>query len=44
MKDSGFLSPFLDVIKSEATDGPVTSRALAAVDKFINYGLISSNR
>ncbi|KAI1710082.1 sec7 domain-containing protein [Ditylenchus destructor] len=38
-----FLSPFLEVIKSEATDAPVTSRALSAVDKFINYGLLSSN-
>ena len=38
-----FLGPFLDVIKSEATDGPVTARALAAVDKFINYGFLNAN-
>ena len=38
-----FLSPFLEVIKSEATDGPITARALAAVDKFISYGLLTPN-
>ncbi|XP_076275076.1 sec7 domain-containing protein garz isoform X2 [Rhynchophorus ferrugineus] len=35
-----FLSPFLDVIRSEETTGPVTSLALAAVNKFLSYGLI----
>jgi brefeldin A-resistance guanine nucleotide exchange factor 1 len=38
-----FLSPFLEVIKSEATDGPVTARSLAAVEKFVNYGLLTPN-
>ncbi|XP_059608620.1 Golgi-specific brefeldin A-resistance guanine nucleotide exchange factor 1 isoform X2 [Phlebotomus argentipes] len=35
-----FLSPFLDIIKSEETTGPVTSLALSAVNKFLSYGLI----
>lgn len=35
-----FLSPFLDVIRSEDTSGPVTSLALAAINKFLSYGLI----
>uniref|UniRef100_A0A182MM42 SEC7 domain-containing protein n=1 Tax=Anopheles culicifacies TaxID=139723 RepID=A0A182MM42_9DIPT len=35
-----FLSPFLDVIRSEETTGPVTSLALSAVNKFLSYGLI----
>ncbi|KAL3091715.1 hypothetical protein niasHT_024297 [Heterodera trifolii] len=38
-----FLSPFLEVIKSETTDGLVTARALAAIEKFITYGLLTSN-
>lgn len=39
-----FLSPFLEVIRSEATDGPITARSLAAVEKFINYGLLTANK
>lgn len=35
-----FLTPFLEVIRSEDTTGPVTSLALAAVNKFLSYGLI----
>ncbi|KAL1494184.1 hypothetical protein ABEB36_009823 [Hypothenemus hampei] len=35
-----FLSPFLDVIRSEDTSGPVTSLALTAINKFLSYGLI----
>ncbi|GAB0087888.1 Golgi-specific brefeldin A-resistance guanine nucleotide exchange factor 1 [Sergentomyia squamirostris] len=35
-----FLGPFLDVIKSDETTGPVTSLALSAVNKFLSYGLI----
>lgn len=35
-----FLAPFLDIIKSEETTGPATSLALAAVNKFLSYGLI----
>ncbi|KAK0166292.1 hypothetical protein PV328_004726 [Microctonus aethiopoides] len=35
-----FLAPFLEIIRSEETTGPVTSLALAAVNKIISYGLI----
>lgn len=35
-----YLAPFLDVIRSEETTGPVTSLALAAINKFLSYGLI----
>jgi len=37
-----FLGPFLEVIRSEETTGPVTSLALSAVNKFLNYGLIGT--
>lgn len=40
---STFLAPFLEVIKSEETSGPVTGVALTSVDKFISYGLIGNN-
>lgn len=35
-----YLSPFLEVIRSKETTGPVTNLALAAVNKFLSYGLI----
>lgn len=35
-----FLSPFLDIIKSEETTGPITSLALSTINKFLSYGLI----
>lgn len=35
-----FLSPFLDVIRSEETTGQITSLALSALNKFLSYGLI----
>ncbi|KAF5306262.1 hypothetical protein FQA39_LY08960 [Lamprigera yunnana] len=35
-----FLNPFLDVIRSEETTGPVTSLALSGVNKFLSYGII----
>lgn len=35
-----FLEPFLDVIRSEETTGPVTSLALSSINKFLTYGLI----
>ncbi|XP_066992463.2 Golgi-specific brefeldin A-resistance guanine nucleotide exchange factor 1 [Anabrus simplex] len=35
-----FLGPFLEVIRSEETTGPVTSLALSSVNKFLSYGLI----
>ena len=34
------LGPFLDVIRSEDTTGPITGYALSAVNKFLCYGLI----
>jgi golgi-specific brefeldin A-resistance guanine nucleotide exchange factor 1 len=40
---STFLAPFLEVIKSEETSGPITGLALNSIDKFISYGLISIN-
>ena len=35
-----FLAPFLEIVRSEDTTGPVTSLALSAVNKMISYGLI----
>lgn len=35
-----YLGPFLDVIRSEETTGPLTSLALSAINKFLSYGLI----
>lgn len=35
-----FLAPFLEIIRSEETTGPVTSLALSAVNKMISYGLV----
>ena len=35
-----FMAPFLEIIRSEETTGPVTSLALSAVSKIISYGLI----
>lgn len=35
-----FLSPFLDIIRSEETSGPLTCLALNAINKFLSYGLI----
>lgn len=35
-----FLAPFLEAIRSEETNGPITSIALSAVNKFLSYGLI----
>lgn len=40
MDPSIFLNPFLDVIRSEETTGPVTSLALSAINKFLSYGII----
>ncbi|KAK5970961.1 hypothetical protein GCK32_012128 [Trichostrongylus colubriformis] len=39
-----FLSPFLDVIKAQNTNGPITEAALSSVAKFLSYGLIDANR
>ena len=35
-----FLSPFLDIIRSDEISGPITCLALNAVNKFVSYGLI----
>lgn len=35
-----YLGPFLEVIRSKETTGPVTSLALSAIHKFLSYGLI----
>ncbi|CAH2247878.1 jg12242 [Pararge aegeria aegeria] len=37
---STYLSPFLEVIRSKETTGPVTSLALSSIHKFLSYGLI----
>ncbi|CAF3728604.1 unnamed protein product, partial [Rotaria sordida] len=37
-----FLTPFLDVIRSDETSGPITCLALNAVNKFLSYGLIDT--
>ncbi|XP_064073514.1 Golgi-specific brefeldin A-resistance guanine nucleotide exchange factor 1 [Vanessa tameamea] len=37
---STYLSPFLEVIRSKETTGPVTTLALSAIHKFLSYGLI----
>ncbi|XP_048060362.1 Golgi-specific brefeldin A-resistance guanine nucleotide exchange factor 1 isoform X2 [Megalobrama amblycephala] len=38
-----FLRPFLEVIRSEDTTGPITGLALTSVNKFLSYGLIDAN-
>ncbi|CAB0044114.1 unnamed protein product [Trichogramma brassicae] len=40
LEPSAFMAPFLEIIRSEETTGPVTSLALSAVNKIISYGLI----
>ncbi|CAF0759689.1 unnamed protein product [Adineta steineri] len=37
-----FLAPFLDIIRSDETSGPITCLALNAVNKFLSYGLIDT--
>ena len=39
-----FVGPFLDVIRSEDTTGPITGVALSAVNKFLSYGMIGKNK
>lgn len=39
-----FLAPFLEVIRSEETTGPITSLALSALNKFLSYGLIGTHQ
>lgn len=40
LEPNQFLSPFLEVIRSGDTTGPVTGLALASVNRFLSYGLI----
>ena len=35
-----FLGPFVEVIRSEDTAGPITGVALSSVNKFLSYGLM----
>lgn len=35
-----YLGPFLEVVRSKETTGPVTNSALSAINKFLSYGLI----
>ncbi|CAI2169955.1 2331_t:CDS:10 [Funneliformis geosporum] len=37
------LDPFLDVIKSGDTNGPITAAALGSVEKFLTYGILNMN-
>jgi len=37
---SEFLGPFLEVIRSEETSGPLTGLAISSVNKFLSYNLI----
>ncbi|KAJ3113573.1 GDP/GTP exchange factor for ARF [Phlyctochytrium bullatum] len=37
------LSPFLDVIRSGDTTGPITGAALTSIEKFINYEVLDPN-
>uniref|UniRef100_A0A665TNA9 Golgi-specific brefeldin A-resistance guanine nucleotide exchange factor 1 n=1 Tax=Echeneis naucrates TaxID=173247 RepID=A0A665TNA9_ECHNA len=38
-----FLRPFLEVVRSEDTTGPITGLALTSVNKFLSFGLIDAN-
>ncbi|KAK0421394.1 hypothetical protein QR680_015210 [Steinernema hermaphroditum] len=40
MNPDTFLSPFLEVVKAEHTNGPVTAQAMVSVGKFIDFGLV----
>ena len=40
MAPNEFLGPFLEVIRSEDTTGPITGLALTSINKFLAYGLI----
>ncbi|GAA5869908.1 hypothetical protein JCM16303_001838 [Sporobolomyces ruberrimus] len=36
------LHPFLEVIRSPETSGPITATALSSIDKFLSYSILSS--
>lgn len=38
-----FLRPFLEVVRSEDTTGPITGLALTSVNKFLSYGLLGKS-
>ncbi|KAK3091515.1 hypothetical protein FSP39_020408 [Pinctada imbricata] len=40
IEPNSFLGPFLEVIRSEDTTGPITGLALTSVNKFLSYGLV----
>ncbi|XP_061196225.1 Golgi-specific brefeldin A-resistance guanine nucleotide exchange factor 1-like isoform X2 [Saccostrea echinata] len=42
IEPNAFLGPFLEVIRSEDTTGPITGLALTSVNKFLSYGLVDS--
>ncbi|OWF51783.1 Golgi-specific brefeldin A-resistance guanine nucleotide exchange factor 1 [Mizuhopecten yessoensis] len=42
IEPNAFLSPFLDVIRSEDTTGPITGLALTSVNKLLSYGLLAT--
>ena len=42
MDPNVFLSPFLEVIRSEDTSGPITGIALTSLSKFLSYGLVGT--
>ncbi|GBC25460.1 uncharacterized protein OCT59_019907 [Rhizophagus irregularis] len=37
------LEPFLEVIKSRDTNGPITATALGSLEKFLTYGILNMN-
>jgi brefeldin A-resistance guanine nucleotide exchange factor 1 len=39
---SMLLTPFLDVIRSGNTTGPIAGAALSSVEKFLQYGIIGT--
>ena len=40
LEPSVFLNPFLEVVRSEDTTGPITGLALSSINKFLSYSLI----
>ena len=42
LEPSIFLNPFLEVVRSEDTTGPITGLALSSISKFLSYSLIGS--
>ena len=42
MDPNVFLSPFLEVVRSEDTSGPITGIALTSLSKFLSYGLVGT--